>query len=49
LDAYILSPTVAYYYGDPGRPVYSTGSDNLWYVEGIVGPDDRIYHYRPKD
>ncbi len=49
LDAYILSPTVAYYYGDPGRPVYSTGSDNLWYVEAIVGPDDRIYRYLPKD
>lgn len=49
LDAYILSPTVAYYYGEPGRAVYSTGSDNLWYVEAIVGPDDRIYRYRPKD
>ncbi|MGH2610910.1 MAG: hypothetical protein ACRDHF_17650, partial [Tepidiformaceae bacterium] len=49
LDAYILSPTVAYYYGDPGQTVYGTGSDNLWYVEAIVGPDDRIYRYRPKD
>ncbi|MEX0783594.1 MAG: glycosyltransferase family 39 protein [Dehalococcoidia bacterium] len=49
LDAYILSPTVAYYYGDPGRAVYSTGSGNLWYVEAIVGPDDRIYRFQPKD
>jgi len=49
LSAYILSPTVAYYYGEPGRIVKSTGSDRLWYVEGIVGPDDRIYRYRPKE